>query len=107
MSASRLTAFVLAALCAASVQAQLVVRDDMRPRIANPADQVPYPSGAGNCNTTIADAGARAVMRAIDSCPVTAYESRYAYLGYARQAILGLTVPGATEAAGGLVLEKA
>jgi hypothetical protein len=87
--------------------AQLVVRDDALPRAVNPAGTVPYPAGYSNCNNTIADAGARAVVRAIDSCPETFFESRYAYLSYARAAVLGIVIPGAPEAAGALIVDKA
>lgn len=107
MSVSRVAWLMLAALWPIAASAQLVVRDDDTRRAANPADQVPYPAGAANCNTTVADAGARAVVRAIDSCPVEFFESRTAYIAYARQAVLGILVPGATEAAGALALDKA
>jgi len=107
MSASRLACLVLAGLWPLAAGAQLVVRDVQGPALPNPAAQVPYPAGVRNCNNTIADIGARAVFRAIDSCPSTVYESRQAYLSYAKQAVLGLTIPGATAAAGAMATEKA
>lgn len=90
--------------CAAS--AQLVVHDDPV-RVANPADQVPYPAGVRNCNNTLADAAVRAAMRAIDQCPEEFFRSREAYYAYAQQATFALLVPGAAQAAGALALDKA
>lgn len=107
MSASRLAGLVFAALWPLAAAAQLVVRENDTPHAANPADQVPYPAGAGNCNNTIADIGARAALRAIDTCPDTFFESHEAYVRYAQEAILLIAVPGATEAAGALALDKA
>ena len=108
MSASRLVGLAFAAFWPIATAAQLVVRDPAPPpRSANPADQVPYPSGVGNCNTAPADALVRVAMRAIESCPEEVFKSRSAYLGYARQVVVGLLVPGGSEAAGLLILDKA
>ncbi|MGQ0800563.1 MAG: hypothetical protein ACT4NL_10695 [Pseudomarimonas sp.] len=107
MSMRRLLCALLASAWSLAATAQLLVRDVEGPARPNPADQVVYPAGVRSCANTIADIGVRAVMRAIDSCPEQFYGSRQAYLSYAKQAVLGLAVPGATEAAGALVLDKA
>lgn len=107
MPAARLAALAIALGLPLAANAQLVVREEITVPLPNPADSVPYPPGGSSCNNTIADAGARAVLRAIDSCPSTFFESRLQYLSYAKQAILGIAVPGATEAAGALALGKA
>lgn len=70
MLVSRLASFACAACWPLAAGAQLVVPEDKPlPAVANPADAVPEPSVGSNCNNTIADIGARAVFRAIDSCP--------------------------------------
>jgi len=107
MSMRRVLCALVAAAWSLSAAAQLVVRDVQGPAPPNPADQVKDPGGVRSCANTIADIGVRAVLRAIDKCPEQFYDSRQAYLSYAKQAVLGLAVPGASEAAGALVLEKA
>lgn len=107
MSASRLAWIAFASLWPLAAAAQLVVPLSREPVPLNPALEVPYPRGGTNCNNTIADVGARAVIRAIDSCPETFYDSRQAYLSYLKQSILGLPIPGAPAAAGAMAAEKA
>lgn len=108
MFATRVLCLAIVACWPLAAAAQLVVREDPpAPAVANPADGVPEPSGGSNCDNTIADIGARAVLRAIDSCPSEVIESSPQYASYLKQALLGVSVPGATAAAGGLAAEKA
>ena len=108
MLVSRAALLAFAACWPFAAGAQLVVPEDQPlPAVANPADSVPEPSGGTNCNNTIADIGTRAVLRAIDSCPDEFLDSGPQYAIYLKQALLGVSVPGATAAAGGLAAEKA
>lgn len=108
MLVSRAALLAFAACWPFAGGAQLVVpADQPLPAVANPADTVPEPSGGTNCNNTIADIGTRAVLRAIDSCPDEFLDSGPQYAIYLKQALLGVSVPGATAAAGGLAAEKA
>lgn len=108
MFVSRAVLLAFAACWPFAAGAQLVVPEDKAmPAVANPADAVPEPSGGTNCNNTIADIGARAVFRAIDSCPGEFVDSAPQYASYLKQALLGVSVPGATAAAGGLAAQKA
>lgn len=88
--------------------AQLVVRDADPLHARNPADRIPYPNtNQFRCDTTVADVGARAVLGAIDQCPVTFFESREAYLRYVEHALVGIALPGASEAALVEIADKA
>lgn len=96
------------ALLAGAVQAQGVVPDPEPAQILNPADRVPYTAGAGrSCSQSLADTAARTVLGIVERCPLEVVESRRAYYAYIRQAVIGLLVPGASEAAGLLALDKA
>lgn len=88
--------------------AQLVIRDSQGPAGPNPADSVKYPDlRYAPCDDTIADYGAKAVLQAVDQCPLSFYASRQAYFSYAKQAVLAFSIPGAPEAAGAMAIEKA